>query len=167
MELPTAYAPTDTMPTRFHRQRCTGRQEGRKVACPEDSIVKTVAGFANSQYGGTLLVGVTDDGRIYGLEDDYATFTKRGERGDQDLWGQHLKNLLDRLGKAAATLVDWEFFTINGADICRIDIDPSDHPVYETKGDQQTFYWRTPVSTDPIKDDRDLAHIITRRWPNS
>ncbi len=139
-------------------------RKGEKAGYIEDSIVKTIAGFANSPYGGTLLVGVADDGQIYGLEDDYATFSKRGERGDRDLWGQHLKNLLDRLGQAAAALVDWEFFTINGADICRIDIDPSDTPVYETKGPSQIFWWRTPVSTDRI-DDPDLSRIIVRRWP--
>ena len=125
--------------------------------------MKTIAGFANSPYGGTLLVGVANDGQIYGLEDDYTTFSKRGERGDRDLWGQHLKNLLDRLGRAAAALVDWEFFTINGADICRIDIDPSDGPVFETKGETQVFWWRTPVSTERI-DEPDLSRIITRRW---
>jgi predicted HTH transcriptional regulator len=141
-------------------------RKSEKAAYLEDSIVKTVAGFANSSYGGTLLVGVADDGTIYGLEDDYATFSKRGDRGDRDLWGQHLKNLLDRLGKAAATLVDWEFFTINGADICRIDIDPSDHPVYEAKSDKRVFWWRNPVSTDRIDDENELARLIARRWSN-
>jgi len=126
--------------------------------------VKTIAGFANSLFGGTLLVGVTDGGGIYGLEDDYATFSKRGERGDHDLWGQHLKNLLDRLGKSAASLVDWEFFTIDGKDICRISIEPSDHPVYETKGDERVFWWRTPVSTERIDSEQERDRIIARRW---
>jgi hypothetical protein len=138
--------------------------KGEKASYIDDAVVKTIAGFANSLYGGTLLVGVTDDGGIYGLEDDYATFSKRGSRGDRDLWGQHLKNLLDRLGKSAASLVDWEFFTIDGKDICRISIDPSDHPVYETKGDDRVFWWRTPVSTERIDREEDLDRIIARRW---
>ena len=92
------------------------------------------------------------------------TFSKRGERGDRDLWGQHLKNLLDRLGKSAATLVDWEFHTINGGEIARISVDPSDHPVYETKAGQQVFWWRTPVSTDAVADDAERQRIIARRW---
>ena len=94
----------------------------------------------------------------------HATLSKRGSRGDRDLWGQHLKNLLDRLGKSAAALVDWEFFSLDGSDICRISIDRSDHPVYETKGDDQIFWWRTPVSTDRITDG-ELDRIIARRWP--
>jgi type I restriction enzyme R subunit len=138
--------------------------QGEKASSIEDAVVKTIAGFANSPYGGTLLVGVTDTGGIYGLEDDYATFSKRGERGDHDLWGQHLKNLLDRLGKSAASLVDWDFFTIDGKDICRIGVDPSDHPVYETKGADRVFWWRTPVSTERIDSDDERDRIIARRW---
>ena len=119
--------------SRFLEYKSTLRWDvklGQKSGVMEDAVVKTIAGFANSKYGGTLLVGVSDDGSIHGLEDDYATFSKRGERGDRDLWGQHLKNLLDRLGAAAASLVDWEFFTLDGADVCRISVEPSAHPVY-------------------------------------
>lgn len=153
--------------TRFLEYKSTLRwdvHEGKKASYLEDAVVKTVAGFANSFYGGTLLVGVTDNGDVYGLEHDYATFSKRGERGDHDLWGQHLKNLLGRLGQSALTLVDWEFFTVDGDDICRISIEPSDHPVYETKNGEQMFWWRTPVSTDSVTDSGELDQIIARRW---
>jgi hypothetical protein len=78
--------------------------------------------------------------------------------------GQHLKNLLDRLGKASAALIDWEFFTIDGHDICRIGIDPSDHPVFEAKGEQRLFWWRTPVSTERIDDEQELDRLMVRRW---
>ena len=64
----------------------------------------------------------------------------------------------------AATLVDWEFHTIDGHDVARISVDPSDHPLYEAKGDQQTFWWRTPVSTDAIDDESDRDRIIAGRW---
>ena len=153
--------------TRFLEYKSTLRwdiQTGEKAGYVEDVVVKTIAGFANSRYGGTLLVGVTDTGGIYGLEADYATFSKRGERGDHDLWGQHLKNLLDRLGASAAALVDWDFFTIDGKDLCRISIDPSDHPVYETRGEDQLFWWRPPVGTDRITDPKERDRLIARRW---
>lgn len=54
-----------------------------------------------------------------------------------------IPKLLDRLGKAAASLVDWEFFTIDGKDICRVSIVPSDHPVYEKRADEKLF-WGAP-----------------------
>ncbi len=139
---------------------------GEPSSAAEDGIVSTIAGFANSLYGGTLLVGVTGIGGIFGLEHDYATFSEltRSQRGDRDLWGQHLNDLLDRLGKSAASLVDWEFFTIDGKDICRISVEPSDHPVFEGHGDEAIFWWRSPVSTDRIDSADERDRIITRRW---
>ena len=140
-------------------------KQSQKSRVIEDAAIKTIAGFANSPYGGTLLIGVTDNGAIHGLEDDYATFTKRGQRGDRDLWGQHLQNLIrTRLGDAACTLVEWEFRKINGNDLARINIEPSDYPVYDHKNQTETFWHRTPVSTISIPDPKERNRIISRRW---
>ena len=46
----------------------------------EQVIVKTVAGFMNSE-GGTLLIGVADDGNVTGLDPDYQTLTKSNRDG--------------------------------------------------------------------------------------
>ena len=137
----------------------------RKGGAPENAVVKTIAGFANSDFGGTLLIGVADDGAIHGLEDDYATFSKRGQRGDQDLWGQHLQNLIrSRLGDSALALVTWEFHTINGHHLVRISIDRANHPIYDRKDDKQTFWLRTPTSTIAVTDPKAQDQIIARRW---
>ncbi len=140
-------------------------RKAEKAGYIQDTVMKTIAGFANSPYGGTLLIGVADDGSIHGLEDDYATFSKRGERGDRDLWGQHLQNLIGRLGAAAADLVEWDFNSIDDNDIARARINPSGHPVYETRGDKRNFWWRTNIGTDRIDDETEIAHLIARRWP--
>ena len=143
-------------------------REQRKGGAPEDAVVKTIAGFANSEYGGTLLVGVADDGSVHGLEEDYATFSKRGQRGDQDLWGQHLQNLIrNRLGDAVMALVSWQFHTINGHHLARISIDPSDFPVLERKASDEIFWLRTPTSTVAVDDPTDRDQIIARRWGSS
>ncbi|MDG1878573.1 MAG: ATP-binding protein [Acidimicrobiales bacterium] len=135
-----------------------------KSKIPEDAAIKTIAGFANAEHGGTLLIGVADDGSVYGLENDYATFSKRGERGEQDLWGQHLQNLIrSRLGDAALALVSWEFHT-NGDDLARVNIEPADFPILERKGDDEVFWQRTPVSTIAVTDPVDRDRIIARRW---
>ena len=138
-----------------------------KGGAPGDAAIKTIAGFANSEFGGTLLIGVADDGTVHGLEDDYATFTTRGERGDRDLWGQHLQNLIrSRLGDSALALVTWQFHTINGDHLARVSIDPANHPVHEHKGDQQIFWLRTPgASTVAVTDPQEQDRIIARRWP--
>ena len=39
----------------------------------EEIILKTISAFSNAE-GGKLLIGVTDEGEILGLESDYNTF---------------------------------------------------------------------------------------------
>ena len=54
------------------------------------------------------------------FEDDYKTFSKRGQLGDQDLWGQHLQNLIrNRLDDYALSLVTWQFHRVSGQDLAR------------------------------------------------
>ena len=109
-----------------------------------------------------------DQGSIHGLEYDYATFSKRGQRGDQDLWGQHLQNLMrTRQGDYALSLVTWHLHKINGNDLARINSDPSTHPIHDHKGKTETFWHRTPVSTLSITDPKQKAHIIATRWAGS
>jgi hypothetical protein len=140
--------------------------ESHKTGIPEKAVVKTVAGFLNAPYGGTLLIGVADDGSVFGLEADYATFSKRGQRGDHDLFGQHLQNILTRrLGDAAASLVQWEFHTVEGNDLCRVSVEPADFPVYEGTGDDdRTFWWRYPTGTKAVTDAGERERIVRRRF---
>ena len=46
----------------------------------ESVIIKTLAGFMNTQ-GGSILIGVADDGSIVGLEADYATLSRKDSDG--------------------------------------------------------------------------------------
>ncbi len=47
-------------------------RDDKKDARMEQVVAKTVAAFLNSS-GGTLLIGVDDDGRVHGLDRDFAT----------------------------------------------------------------------------------------------
>ena len=140
-------------------------KQQQKSKIIENAAIKTIAGFANSRYGGTLLIGVADNGSIHGLEDDYNTFSKHGQVGDHDLWGQHLQNLIHhRLGDYTLSLVDWKFHKVNGHDLARINVNPSAHPIYDHKAKAKTFWHRTPVSTLSITDPKERARIIATRW---
>jgi type I restriction enzyme R subunit len=69
----------------------------------ETATVKTVAAYANSRQGGTLLVGVADGGSVHGLAEDYASLHKDG-RDDRDRFLVHLSQLLvNALGETAAS----------------------------------------------------------------
>jgi predicted HTH transcriptional regulator len=53
-------------------------------------ILKTVVAFMNS-YGGTLIIGVEDNGTVCGIEGDFETFR---DRKCWDGWSQHLVNII-------------------------------------------------------------------------
>lgn len=139
--------------------------QSAKTGIPGKAVVKTVAGFANAEAGGTLLIGVADDGSVHGLDDDYATFTSR-DRGMRDRFGQHLQSLLvSHLGDAAAALATWEFHSVDGRDLVRVAVRPSEFAVFAGTGeDDRTFYWRYPTGTKAVTDEGERRRLIVRRF---
>lgn len=111
----------------------------------EKVIVKTVAAFLNSE-GGTLLIGVADDGSILGLESDYRTF---GSKQNADLYENWLiGRLLESLGRDRARSIRVSFHALEGKQICRVDVSPSSHPVFFTdEKSNERLYVRSGNST--------------------
>jgi type I restriction enzyme, R subunit len=95
----------------------------------QTATLKTVAASLNSREGGTLLIGVADDGSVFGLDYDYATLHKPG-KDDRDVFGLHLNQaLINALGMAAAANVSQEILEVGGKDLCRVHVKPSSFPV--------------------------------------
>jgi predicted HTH transcriptional regulator len=92
----------------------------------EDAVKKTAAAFANSD-GGTLLIGVTDDGEILGLENDYASLGN----ADKEMFEMYLRNFLSNaFGKSfSASRVKIRFTEIGGHEICHLDIQKHHNPL--------------------------------------
>lgn len=92
----------------------------------EDSLLKAIAAFANYK-GGTLLIGVRDDGAVPGLEPDLNTFG-----GSRDKFDLHLTNLIkDRFSEGfRAGCVSVSYPAIDDRPICRVDVKRSRTPVY-------------------------------------
>jgi uncharacterized membrane protein YeaQ/YmgE (transglycosylase-associated protein family) len=124
-------------------------------------IAKTVAGFMNAE-GGTLLVGVADDGAIRGLDDDYATLS-RATRDGFELW---LADYLgDRLGRTALSALDVTFEAFDGKDVCRIDVARGERPVFLARpGGSRTadFYVRMGNATRQLLTDEALEYTESR-----
>lgn len=59
----------------------------------ETASLKTIAAFLNSPAGGTLLIGVADDGTMVGLDSDYASLAKQG-KDDADRFQLHLTQIV-------------------------------------------------------------------------
>jgi predicted HTH transcriptional regulator len=133
--------------------------EGRKNAELEKATVKTVAGFLNAE-GGTLLLGVGDDGSAVGLENDYSTLQK----ANRDGFGLHLTSLvLERLGKDLAPCIALTFHRLSEKDVCRVEVRPSPRPVVLAESGTEVLYLRTGNSTRPLSVSELLAYE-KRRW---
>ena len=128
----------------------------------EEAVVKSVAGFLNAD-GGVLLIGVNDQGTPLGLERDFGTLRKT-DRDGYELW---LHDLFEAwLGKPALPCVSVIFETIEEADVCRVTVKPSNHPVYANKPKTpktDVFYVRTGNSTRKLTTDEAVTYI-KGRW---
>ena len=126
----------------------------------EDVAIKTLAGFAN-RVGGTLLIGVADDGTIRGLERDYGCLG-----GNRDKMQLHLTNLVtNHFGQAyRAARIRISFTEQDDAEVCRIDIDRSPSPVFVTTRDArdvpaERFFVRSGNSTQELSPSQTAAYI--------
>ncbi|MGE0490530.1 MAG: DUF262 domain-containing protein [Vulcanimicrobiota bacterium] len=113
-------------------------QQDKKM---EHVIVKTVGGFLNAE-GGTLVIGVDDEGQVLGLENDYKTLGSKANRDGYELFlRQHLDNFLS---VPTARIVRIRFEQLQGLDVCVVSVAPSARPVFSRAlegGKQPSEFW--------------------------
>jgi len=133
----------------------------------EEVIIKSIAAFSNGK-GGTLLIGVGDNGKIEGLDDDYKTLKK----DDSDYFEIHLRNLLKQhFGIPFLTQnMSIEFPAIADHEICAIRVAEGREPVYITTTDKhgnktERFYVRSGNSSQEIRSLREISEYISKRFP--
>ncbi len=134
-------------------------REGKKNPELEAVIRYTVAGFLNAN-GGTLLIGVGDDGSIVGLQPDYGTF-KKPNRDGFELFLTEL--LLGGLGKDLATSIRTTFHEVDGKDVCRVMVTAGPRPVFLKEGNDEVFYLRAGNSTRRLST-REAVQYCKTRW---
>jgi hypothetical protein len=136
----------ETQTVEFKSAARFNQHTGERDPKIELSIVKTIAGFANAK-GGTLVIGVNDDGDPVGLDHDLALMKKP----DFDRYQLWLTDFLENtVGKPAAASIDVSFPALNGHHVCRVDVRPAVSPVFVNPPGGQTgadFYARTGNST--------------------
>jgi hypothetical protein len=128
----------------------------------EQLIVKTVAGFMNSE-GGVLVIGVDDAGKVVGLRPDYQTLGK----GNRDGYELFLTELFTaNLSGPAPTLARVSFHDLDGQDVCRLDVAASAQPVF-ARGDRSRspdqFWVRMGNSTRQLTGP-DMAEYQQVHW---
>jgi len=131
----------------------------------EHVIVKTVCGLLNHE-GGTLLIGVNDDGEALGLELDFATL---GNKGNADGFDLFVRQLLDaNLSVPTAQTVRIRFENIESRQICLVAVAPSAKPVFakpqKGSGSEVSEFWvRTGNATKQMHGD-DMVAYQSDHW---
>lgn len=144
--------------------KSTGRRNlrsGRKDWNMEWAVVKSLCAFLNSN-GGTLLVGVNDDGKFVGIEEDFE-FLKSP---DTDRWSLWLTDLIGQVvDHVVNTYLKILFVEIDHKKtVAQIDVKPSTSPVFATDKDKRkVFFVRTNNATN-VLDGRELLDYQVKRF---
>ena len=125
----------------------------------EYTVAKSIAGFMNAR-GGTLLIGINDEKTPVGLDVDYSTLKKKNSDG----FILHLIQVLNNyLGKEYSAFFSVNITHFRGKDICRIDVLPSNKPVYVIRDGQEEFFLRESASTQPMQI-KEAHEYIKMHW---
>ena len=128
---------------------------GEKDRRMEDAVIKTLAGFLNTD-GGTLLIGIADDGVVAGIDAD--------EFKDEDTMSLHLTNLVrDRMNDVSLmSHVKVTFEDCDGKRVLRVVCSPSNSPAYVTEGADEVFYMRAGSATEKLTGRKMMEYVNFR-----
>ena len=108
-------------------------------------IAKTISAFLNTE-GGTLIIGVDDDGNTLGLEKDLQTLSKQNIDGFE----LHLRQVIKKyLGDYFEKYIKVTFPKVDDKEICLIQISKSGKPVFVTFEGNESFFVRNGNSSIP------------------
>jgi hypothetical protein len=120
----------------------------------ETAVLKTIAALLNTE-GGTLLVGVMDDGTITGIEPD------RFANDDKCLL--HLTNLINsRIGAENTGQIDCKLIRVGDKKVLRIECKCSDTAVFLKTNDNEEFYVRMGPSSVKLQARKLLEYTAKR-----
>ena len=135
-----------TLRTNLH----TGGRDPRM----ELAVLRTLAGFLNT-HGGTLVIGVSDDGDPVGLEADGFE--------NEDKMSLHLVNIVkSRMGILAMPALHVHFDDYNDSRVMVVQCQTAPTPVFVKDGDTERFYLRTGPSTTELSPSQTQDYIKQR-----
>jgi hypothetical protein len=127
---------------------------GERDSKMERAVLKTIAGFLNS-HGGTLIIGVSDDGETLGVESDgFAS---------EDKMHLHLVNLLkDRVGAQMSMYIHPRFEDRDDHRVLVIECWRANSAAFVKDGDAERFYVRTGAATTELTAKQAQEYIAQR-----
>ena len=130
------------------------KQPDKKI---EHSVLKTITAFLNTD-GGTLLIGVSDNGIVSGIEKD--------EFKNNDRFYQHFTNLIkNHIGNEHLPFIRSTMIPIDKTNILKIDCSASSKEVFLKIDDDEEFYVRNgPASIKLVG--RELIEYVNQKFKN-
>ena len=132
----------------------TNLHTGAKDPRIELAVLRTLAGFMNNN-GGTLVIGVSDDGSPVGIQVD--------EFDNEDKMNLHLVNIVkSRMGITAATSMSVHFDDHDDCRVMVVKCRKASEPVFVKDGEAERFYVRTGPSTSELTPSQTQGYIKQR-----
>ncbi|WP_281616368.1 response regulator [Flammeovirga sp. SubArs3] len=120
----------------------------------ENQCLKSIAAFLNG-HGGTLFIGVNDDGEPIGLKPDAFK--------NEDKLMLHWHNLVKQyVGADLAQFIHTSVVMLKGEQVMVVKCDPSARPVFMTRDGDEAFYVRMGNSSQSLKPSEMLAYVDSR-----
>jgi hypothetical protein len=117
----------------------------------ETSALKTVVAFLNTE-GGILLIGISDEGKITGLNDEIEKFYK-----NTDKFLLQWKNLLKQhVGEEFYPFIEYKVIKVGDKLVLWVECKQSPSPCYL---DQNDFYVRTNPATDKLEGPKLVEYV--------
>jgi predicted HTH transcriptional regulator len=135
-------------------------QQSRVNRTLENAVLKTLAGYMNSSNGGTLLIGVADDGQTLGLQNDYQSLKRKNNDGFEQAVMTAISN---NIGADLCANVQVLFHVVDEKEICRLIVSPASRAVFLSQGNSQKFYLRTGGGTRGLNI-KEASEFIANRW---
>lgn len=124
---------------------------GKNDKAIENTVLKSIAGFLNSQ-GGHLLVGVDDAGTILGLKKDGFP--------NQDRTLRHLDALIcEHLGSHVAPYVRNNLIEVDGHEVLSVQCISAPMPIFMNRAGTEAFYVRMGPASRQLSPSELLAHV--------
>ncbi len=133
------------------RMNLRTQKPGKEI---ELAWLKAVAAFMNTD-GGTLLLGVSDDGQITGLEQDGFA--------NEDKCRLHFKNLISQhIGAELSKYLHFTIVPIDNKLVGVVSCARSSEPTYLKTSKKESFYIRNGPSSDELPVSKAVAYIGNR-----
>ncbi|MDD5369410.1 MAG: DUF262 domain-containing protein [Anaerolineaceae bacterium] len=128
--------------------------QGQKLKILRKSVLKTVAAFLNSE-GGTLVIGVEDNGNIYGLSNDLGLVDH-----STDKFLNLLNTLMvDNIGAEFYPYIKTRIEEIEDKAVCVIDVQRGGIPAFLVGDPGKEFYIRSGNTTRQLDPEETVKYI--------